>query len=87
MTKPVELSIGTQDFAFTPTVADHNNYINEMMPNNKVAPAHQYLTRTVKADQKEALVELLNTVPGLTMELFGEVSTASKAGIKITLKN
>ncbi len=84
--KPVEVTLGDQDFEFTPTVQDANNYTNEMLPNNKVAPAHTYLTRTVKPEQKEALIELLDNVPGLTMELFATVNAASKGGIVITLK-
>lgn len=63
-TKAVILTIGEQDFEFTPTVNDHNNYTNEMMADNKVAPAYTFLTRTVKSEQKEALKELLDTVPG-----------------------
>ncbi|MBP3140137.1 putative phage tail assembly chaperone [Aliivibrio fischeri] len=85
--KAVILTIGEQDFEFTPTVNDHNNYTNEMMADNKVAPAYTFLTRTVKSEQKEALKELLDTVPGLVMELLVEVSKAAKGGIKVTLKN
>jgi len=85
--KAVILTVGEQDFEFTPTVNDHNNYTNEMMADNKVAPAYTFLTRTVKSEQKEALKELLDTVPGLVMELFVEVSKAAKGGIKVTLKN
>ncbi|CDT98550.1 conserved hypothetical protein [Vibrio coralliirubri] len=84
--KPVLLTVGATDFEFTPTVQDANNYTNDMMPNNKVAPAYTYLTRTVKADQKDALTELLDTVPGLTIELYATVSNASKGGIEISLK-
>lgn len=85
--KAVILTIDETDFEFTPTVNDHNNYTNELMADNKVAPAYTFLTRTVKSEQKEALKELLDTVPGLVMELFIEVSKAAKGGIKVTLKN
>lgn len=85
--KAIVMTIGTTDFTFKPTVQDHNNYMNELMPNNKMAPMHLYLSRTVDSDQKEALVELLDTVPGLTSEVFAEVTTASKGGITVTLKN
>lgn len=81
------VTIGAQDFEFKPTVNDHNNYTNELMPDNKVAPAYTFLTRTVKPEQKEELVELLDTVPGLTMELFMEVNKGAKNGIKVSLKN
>ena len=87
MSKLIELTIGDTDFEFTPTVNDHNNYTNEMTLDNKVAPAYTFLTRTVQSEQKEALKELLDTVPGLVMELFMEVSKAAKGGIKVSLKN
>ena len=83
----IVLTIGDTEFEFSPTVSDHNNYTNAMMPDNKVAPAYSFLTRTVKSEQKEALKELLDSVPGLVMELFMEVSKAAKGGIKVSLKN
>lgn len=86
-TKPVVVTVGDIDFKFTPTVADANNYMNSMMPDNKVEPARTYLERTVDKDQKEALIELMNTVPGLTIDLHAKVHNASKGGITITLKN
>ncbi|MCG9651478.1 putative phage tail assembly chaperone [Vibrio vulnificus] len=85
--KPVKVEVGETEFTFTPTVLDTNNYSNSVGVDNKVAPARTYLERTVAKDQKEALVELLNTVPGLVMELFGTVYNASKGGITIKLKN
>lgn len=85
--KIVVVAIGETEFNFNPTVNDHNNYTNELMADNKVAPAHTFLTRTVKPEQKEELTELLNTVPGLTMELFMAVSKGAKGGIEVSLKN
>lgn len=86
-TAGIILTIGETDFKFTPSVADHNNYTNELMPDNKIAPAHQFLTRTVLPEQQADLVVLLETVPGLVMEVFMEVSKASRGGVKVTLKN
>lgn len=85
--KPVIVGIAGTDFKFTPTVTDANNYVNGMSLDNKVEPARTYLERTVDKDQKEALVELLNTVPGLVTELHQMVHNQSKGGITITLKN
>ena len=81
------LTIGETDFTFKPTVSDHNNYTNDLMPDNKIAPAHTFLTRTVEHEQKADLVELLDNVPGLVMELFMEISKASRGGLKVTLKS
>lgn len=86
-TKPVVVAINGTDFTFAPTVADANNYTNGVAMDNKVEPARTYLERTVDKEQKEQLVELMNTVPGLVIELFTTVHEASKGGIKITLKN
>ncbi|NOI15776.1 putative phage tail assembly chaperone [Vibrio hepatarius] len=85
--KPVVLTVGIKDFTFTPSVMDANNYINELKPDSKVVPAYNYLTRSVDPKQKDELKELLNTVPGLTMELYQVVSENAKGGITITLKN
>ncbi|MBB1272526.1 putative phage tail assembly chaperone [Psychromonas sp. SR45-3] len=85
--KAIVLTIGATDFTFSPTVADHNNYTNDLMPDNKIAPAHTFLSRTVAPEQKEALVELLDTVPGLVMEVFMEINKASRGGLKVALKN
>ena len=86
-TTQITLNIGETEFTFKPTVQDHNNYMNEMMPDNKVAPMYAYLTRTVESAQKEALVELIDSVPGLTSEVFAEVTKASKGGITVSLKH
>ncbi len=86
-TKPVIVCVGGTDFKFTPTVTDANNYTNGVSLDNKVEPARTYLERTVDKEQKDALVELLNVVPGLAVELHQTVHEASKGGIKITLKN
>ncbi|WP_019615091.1 putative phage tail assembly chaperone [Psychromonas ossibalaenae] len=85
--KIIVVRVGSTELNFTPTVTDHNNYTNELMPDNKVAPAYTFLTRTVDSLQKDTLIELLDTVPGLIMELFMEVNKGAKGGIKVSLKN
>ncbi len=87
LVKIITVTIGAEDFEFSPTVSDHNNYTNELSMENKVAPAYTFLTRTVKAEHKAELVELLDTVPGLTMDLFMEVNKGAKGSIKVSLKN
>jgi hypothetical protein len=87
MQSTVIVTIGEVDFTFTPTVNDYNNYTNDMMPDNKVEPARTYLTRTVEPKQKEALIELMNTVPGLIIDLFGEVVKGARGDLRVALKN
>ncbi|MBL5901733.1 hypothetical protein I7V27_22810, partial [Lelliottia amnigena] len=43
----IELTVGGTALAFAPTATDYNNMINSMQPDNKVAPAQQFLMRTV----------------------------------------
>lgn len=85
--KAIVVTVGETELKFTPTVADANNYTNAVGMENKVEPARTYLERTVDPEQKAQLIELMNTVPGLIIELFGTVYEASKGGVKITLKN
>lgn len=85
--KVIVVTVGIVDFKFAPTVQDANNYMNELMPDNKVVPAYNYLSRTVDPDQRTALCELLDTVPGLVTELHAKVSAEAKGGVTITIKN
>lgn len=85
--KPIVVTVDGTDFTFTPSVMDANNHTNEVTQTNKVAPAYQYLMRSVDPKQKEALKGYLDAVPGLVMELWATVAEAAKGGIVITLKN
>lgn len=85
--KNILACIAGTDFTFTPTVQDANNYMNELMPNNKIVPAYNYLSRTVDQAQRDELCQLLDTVPGLVTELHAKVSEEAKGGVTITIKN
>ncbi|MGF1719455.1 putative phage tail assembly chaperone [Vibrio kyushuensis] len=85
--EPVKAEIAGIDFTFTPDVMAANNYINEMTMENKVVPARTYLMRSVDAENKDNLALLLDSVPGLIMELYQTVSNKAKGDITITLKN
>lgn len=85
--KIIVIGINEIDFKFTPTVQDANNYMNELMPNNKIVPAYNYLSRTVDQAQRDTLCALLDTVPGLVTELHAKVSEEAKGGVTITIKN
>ncbi|SHO57895.1 putative phage tail assembly chaperone [Vibrio quintilis] len=87
MSNPITVTINETEFDFSPEVSNHNDYINEMMPDNKVAPARRFLTRTVNQEQKAELVQLLDSVPGLIMDLFSVVEKESRGGVTVTLKN
>lgn len=87
MKKTVVLIVGGTEFSFSAEPQDLNNYINELMPNNKVAPARQFLMRTIESEQKDALKKLLDEGFGLEVELHSKVTEQLKGGLEISVKN
>lgn len=85
MEKPIKLTVNGQDIAFNVSVDAYNAYVNEMMPNNKVAPSHNFLMRTVAGENREALTEVLK-LPGAPIELAGAVVEAYRPELSITVK-
>lgn len=85
MENRIELTVNGEDLAFDVTVEDYNAYINEMMPNNKVAPSHNFLMRTVAHDHRDRLAAVLK-LPGAAIELAGAVVEAFRPEISITVK-
>ena len=70
MQKTIRLSINGTDLAFDVTTELYNKYVNEMMPNNKVAPAHNFAMRCVADGSREDLKSLLE-LPGAAIQIAG----------------
>ena len=85
MEKTIELEVNGSEIAFTVTPEDYNAYVNEMMPNSKVAPSHNFLVRTVAKENREALVDLLK-IPGMAINLAGAVVQEYVPEISIAVK-
>ena len=68
MDKKIILTANDSQLTFNVTLADYNRYINELTPINKVAPARNFLMRTVDADSKDALRALVD-LPGVGVQL------------------
>lgn len=66
--KKISLTVNDKPLNFTVTLADYNKYINELTPINKVTPARNFLMRTVDADSKDALRDLVD-LPGVGVQL------------------
>ncbi|EPC4028609.1 putative phage tail assembly chaperone, partial [Aeromonas salmonicida] len=47
MSKKITLTIAGTDISFEPTMTAYNGFLNDMMPDDKVAPAHNYLKKIV----------------------------------------
>lgn len=85
MANTITLSVNDVEIWFNVGVEDYNAYINEMMPNNKVGPSHNFLVRTVAKEHKQALLDALQ-VPGMAIQLAGAVVQEYVPEITITVK-
>ncbi|WP_027361097.1 putative phage tail assembly chaperone [Halodesulfovibrio aestuarii] len=84
MDKTISLTVNGTDLAFDVTLDAFNTYANEMQPTDKINPCHNFLMRTVKAECKDALRDLL-TLPGVAIELAAAVINDYKPKVTITL--
>jgi len=86
----VTINIGTDELTFEASESDFNSYINEQTQTNKVAPAFNFLSRTVIKEDKEKFKKLLvcdGTPKGtLVMQIAGVLAEDSGAGIEISVK-
>lgn len=89
MTK-VTVTVGHDDLNFDVSTEDFNKYINSQMPNNKVAPAFNFLSQTVVKEDKEKFKQLLvdnNTPRGmLVVQVAGVLAEEFGAGVEISVK-
>lgn len=84
--KTIELAIAGVDVSFVPNVTAYNKYINEIAISNKIAPAHNFLKRTVTPETKEALDKLLE-LPGAALQITAKVLEEYTPELEITVKN
>ena len=86
MSKKMTLTVAGTDISFEPTMTAYNSLINDMMPNDKVAPAHNYLKKIVCPESKEALDDLLKR-PSAALQLAGAINKEFAPELEITVKN
>ncbi len=86
MSKKITLTIAGTDISFEPTMTAYNSFINDMMPNDKVAPAHNYLKKIVCPESKEALDDLLKR-PSAALQLAGAINKECAPHLESTGKN
>ena len=68
----VKLNINGQEIVFNVDDAAHEKLIDEMQPNKKVVPMHNFLVRVVQPESKDALTPLLKK-PGAVMEIAAKL--------------
>lgn len=84
MEKKITLTVNDKQLNFTVTLADYNKYINEITPFNKVAPARNFLMRTVDADCKDTLRDLVD-LPGVGVQIAATVLEEYTPDVNITV--
>jgi hypothetical protein len=80
----VTLTINGKKITFNVTPESHERLIDEMQPNSKVTPMHNFLVRSVGKESKEDLTPLLKN-PSTVIEIGTAVIEAISPKLKITL--
>lgn len=80
----IEVEVAGQKLAFEISVTDFNDYLNAMTPTNKVGPAQNFLMRTVAADGKDALREVLKQ-PSAGVQIAGKIVEEYMPDLNITV--
>lgn len=68
MEKLIKRRVQKQPLEFVVTSEAYAQYVRELSPDNKIAPARNFLMRTVKPEFREALRELME-LPSLDLRL------------------
>lgn len=84
MQKTIKLEINGKELSFDVTSELYNKYVNEMLPNNKVAPAHNFAMRCVADGSREDLKGLLE-LPGAEMQIAAALVDAFMPDLSIEL--
>lgn len=86
----ITMQVGDADLSFQVTNDDFNQYINEQMPNDKVGPAFNFLSRAVTDKDKKAFKEvaLIDGKPNglIVMQIVSVVAEEFGGGVSISLK-
>lgn len=86
MEQKITLVVSGKEIVFVPNQTAYNKFINEMAMDNKVAPAHNYLTRIVEPESKDVLIDVLKR-PGAALQLTGKVNDIYAPELEIEVKN
>jgi len=86
----IKVYAGAETLIFHVDVDDYNQYLNEQMPQDKVSPAFNMLSRTVDQGCKEKFLKLVlkNGKPlgVLALQMAGMIGCEFGAEVQISLK-
>ncbi|PST95712.1 hypothetical protein C9I87_08670 [Photobacterium iliopiscarium] len=84
--KKIVLAIGGESLSFVPTEVDYNDYMNELMPDNKVAPAHNFVFNTAVEESKPTLRIIANSNPAAVVQIAGVLMQEFAPALDIKVK-
>ena len=88
--KKIAVEVGEKTLNFDVENEDFNQYLNEQMPDDKISPAFNLLSRTVVEGDRQALkdVALIDGVPNglVVLQIAGVVAGEFGGGVEISLK-
>lgn len=73
--KTLTLTISDKEFTFNLNAEDYNAAIDEIMPGNKIQPAHNFCMRCIADKDKEALAKILDG-PSVAWQLWQVITEA-----------
>lgn len=84
MAKEITLYVNDKPLLFAVELSDYNRYVNELTPYNKVAPARNFLMRSVAPESKDALREIVD-LPGVGVQLVSALLDEFMPDVNITV--
>jgi len=81
----IELTINGTDYLFDVTREEYNGFVNKVGA-QKVGPAFNFLTATIKTEQRAQLVGLMRKTPGSEMEIVQFVIEEYTPDLEIVVK-
>ncbi|GIU12921.1 putative phage tail assembly chaperone [Shewanella sp. MBTL60-007] len=87
MKKQIALTIGTTDFTFNVTVNDHSDFVDMVNRGGSMCTAaHNFVVRSISAEQKDALKKLLTDSPGAEVQIASALKADFSPVLEIAVK-
>lgn len=81
----ISFTVNGVDMDFDVTLEAYSKYINEITMNNKLAPAKNFLNRTVAEESKASLRDIINK-PGVPLQLASAVLEEYLPEVELVIK-
>lgn len=82
--KDIKFTVNGKALTFHVNATVYDKYLNELAPTNKVAPARNFLLRTIASEDREALKTILE-LPGAGLRIAAEILEAYTPDLEIEL--